>query len=152
SPDSTTAYVANFGSSDIAVVTIATGEVQWIKDVGRATRHVNISPDGQFLYVTCNSSGYVAKIDLDHADGPKVVATVRTGTQPRSSALASDGLHLYVVNYESNTMSVIDTTTMTVTQNLPTGHHPIGITYDPQTANVWLANYSGTIVVYEPAP
>jgi len=151
SPDSATAYVANFGSSDIAVVDLATGDVEWIKDVGRATRHVNVSPDGQFLYVTCNSSGYVAKIDLEHPEGPKVVATVATGTQPRSSALASDGLHLYVVNYESNTMSVIETTTMTVTQTLPTGHHPIGITYDPQTANVWLASYSGTIVVYEPA-
>jgi YVTN family beta-propeller protein len=151
SPDSTTAYVANFGTSNVAIVDIATGDVEWINNVGRATRHVNVSPDGQFLYVTCNNSGYVAKIDLRHPDGPTVVATVHTGTEPRSSTLASDGLHLYVVNYESNTMSVIETTTMTVTQTIPTGDHPIGITYDPQTANVWLANYSGTIVVYEPA-
>ena len=151
SPDSTTAYVANFGSSDVAMVDIATGDVTWIKDVGRATRHVNISPDGQFLYVTCNNSGYVAKIDLRAADGPKVVKTVSTGQQPRSSALASDGLHLYVVNYDSDTMSVVETATMTVTQTITTGHHPIGITYDPQTADVWQANYSGSIVVYKPA-
>ncbi|MCL2424638.1 MAG: beta-propeller fold lactonase family protein, partial [Micrococcales bacterium] len=118
---------------------------------GRATRHVNVSPDGQFLYVTCASANHVAKIDLKAPGGPAVVARLNTGKQPRSATLASDGLHLYVVNYDVNTMSVVDTTTMTVTQTLPTGHHPIGITYDPQTANVWVASYSGTIVVFEPA-
>ena len=151
SPDSKTAYVAAFGSSDIAIVDIATGDSQLIKDVGRATRHVNVSPDGQFLYVTCASANHVAKIDLKAPGGPAVVARLNTGKQPRSATLASDGLHLYVVNYDVNTMSVVDTTTMTVTQTLPTGHHPIGITYDPQTANVWVASYSGTIVVFEPA-
>ena len=34
-----------------------------------------------------------------------------------------------------------------VLQTFPTGVHPIGITYDPKTGDVWVAVYSGQILV-----
>ncbi len=53
-----------------------------------------------------------------------------------------------MVNYHSNTMSKVATGDMTEVEEHPTGHHPIGITYDPATREVWVANYSGTIQVF----
>ena len=32
-------------------------------------------------------------------------------------------------------------------QNFDTGVHPIGVTYDASTGNVWVAVYSGQILV-----
>jgi hypothetical protein len=34
---------------------------------------------------------------------------------------------------------------------LATGHHPIGITYDPLTGRVWVACYSGEIEIFDDA-
>ena len=63
--------------------------------------------------------------------------------------ISGDGTALYVVNYYSNTMSKVDTETMEEIQEVPSGHHPIGITYDDATHTVWMANYVGSIQVFD---
>jgi YVTN family beta-propeller protein len=65
--------------------------------------------------------------------------------------IAADGESLYVVNYESSTVSKVTTADMVEVQELPTGHHPIGITYDAGTGRVWVACYSGEIMVFDEA-
>ncbi len=67
-------------------------------------------------------------------------------------AISDDGEALYVVNYKSNTMSKVLTSSFEEVQELPTGTHPIGITYDDDTERVWVANYSGSIMVFEDQP
>ena len=90
----------------------------------------------------------MAKIDL-RTD--RVVDRVSTGEAPRSMTIAEDGKSLYVVNYESGTMSKIRTSNMNVIQRVPTNFHPIGITYDADAERVWVACYSGTIMVFRDA-
>ena len=148
SPDSATAYVAVMGSTRIAVIDLASFEVGYIEGVGRSPRHLVISPDGQTLYVSLNGDGRLAKLDL--ATG-EVTARVATGSAPRSMDISDDGTALYVVNYNSNTMSKVRTEDMVEIEEHLTGHHPIGITYDPATRQVWVANYSGTIQVFADA-
>jgi YVTN family beta-propeller protein len=63
--------------------------------------------------------------------------------------LTPDGDFLYVVNYDSNTISQLRTSDMKVTGTMRTNRHPIGITYDGQTHRVWVACYSGTIMVFQ---
>ena len=101
-----------------------------IGGVGGGPRHLNLSPDGRWLYITLNADGAVAKIDTTTE---QVVARVATGNEPRSAALAADGANLYVVNYESASVSKIRTADMTVVQTVGTPTHPIGITYDDET-------------------
>ena len=36
-------------------------------------------------------------------------------------------------------------------QDVPVGEHPIGITYEPTTGDVWVALYSGQILVFADA-
>jgi DNA-binding beta-propeller fold protein YncE len=77
------------------------------------------------------------------------VAEVSTGQQPRSMDISTDGSALYVVNYGSGTMTKLAADDLRTLQELPTGANPIGITYDDATGKVWVANYSGTIDIYD---
>jgi YVTN family beta-propeller protein len=146
--DSSVAYVAIMGTTSIAEVHLDDFHVSWIYGVGSGPRHLVIDPSNRFLYVTLNSAGMVAKIDLR---SDRVVERISTGQAPRSMAIAEDGRSLYVVNYESNTVAKVRTRDMKVIQTIPTGFHPIGITFDPGNSRVWVACYSGEIMVFRDA-
>ena len=90
-------------------------------------------------------AGRVAKLDLRTGR----VKTVATGTLPRSLALAADGKALYVVNYESGTVSKLRARDLKLLQTIDACYHPIGITYDTATERVWVACYGGAILVYD---
>ena len=141
-----TAYVAVMGSYDIAYFDLDTFHVKYIRRVGRSPRHINISANGKYLYATLNGEGKVAKIDLRTK---RVIAKAVTGSAPRSMVLSNHDKYLYVVNYRSNTMSKVSTNNMQVLQKVKTGHHPIGITYDSQLKRVWVACYTGQIMVFQ---
>jgi YVTN family beta-propeller protein len=144
SPDSTTAYVANMGSNNVTKVNLRTMKIERSFVVGDQPRHLVMSPNGRYLYASLNAPGEVVKVDL--ADD-KVVATAQTGEQDRSLAIAADGRSLYVVNYDSDTITKLNAANLHLIQTFPTGVHPIGITYDATTGDVWVAVYSGQILV-----
>jgi len=139
------AYVAVMGSRDVARIDLRDLSVGWLRGIGSAPRHLVMDPAGDFLYVTLNGEGKVAKVNLRTG---QVVAKVSTGSAPRSMTIAPDGRSLYVVNYESNTVSKLRASDMKVLQTVPTNQHPIGITYDDATGDVWVACYTGTIMVF----
>lgn len=145
SPDSRRAYVAVMGGDDVAVVNLRTLAVVGHITVGLSPRHLVISPSGRFLYATLNGAGQVVKVDLRSR---AVVARVSTGRDPRSMAMAPDGRALYVVNYLSNTVTVLRAADLMPLQTLPTGRNPVGISYDPVTNCVWVAVYTGEILVF----
>ncbi len=144
SPESSTAYVAVMGSDTVTKINLSTLHTEGSFVVGDNPRHLVISPDGRFLYASLNGPGEVVKIDL--ADD-KVIAEAATGQEDRSLAVAADGKSLYVVNYDSDTVTVLNAANLQVLQNFPTGVHPIGITYDATMGDVWVAVYSGQILV-----
>lgn len=147
-PQSKTAYVAVMGTRDIAKIDLTTMGLGWIRNVGAAPRHIVMDPLGRYIYVTLNGEGKVAKIDLGN---DTVVTKVATGRAPRSMAISTDGTALYVVNYESNDVSKLRSSDMTILQTLPTDGHPIGITYEPMKDRVWVACYSGSLIVFDDA-
>jgi YVTN family beta-propeller protein len=144
--DSEKAYVAIMGSSDIAKVDLNNFSVKWLANIGHSPRHLNIDPKDKYLYSTLNGEGTIAKIDL--ASG-KVIKKAITGSAPRSMVISDDGEKLYVVNYNSNTVSKVRTKDMKVLQTVNVNSSPIGITYDPNTREVWVACYSGSIMVFQ---
>ena len=139
------AYVAVMGSSNIGVIDLNNFSVKWLKSVGTAPRHLCISPDNTYLYVSLNHEGKVAKVDLTTG---KVVSKVVTGSAPRSMAMLGNGAYLYVCNYSSNTLSKIRTEDMKVLESVATKHHPIGVTTDAVAQTIWVACYSGSLMVF----
>jgi YVTN family beta-propeller protein len=149
--DSTTAYVAVMGSSEVAVVDLDRLKVKRRFYVGNGPRHLVLAPRDRFLYVTLNGESSVTKVN------PRTGHTldrVYTGRDPRTMAMAPDGRTLYVVNYLADTVSAIRTSDMAVLQTIATGDepvpsHPIGVTYNPRGNRVWVALYSGRILVFD---
>jgi YVTN family beta-propeller protein len=144
SPNSATAYIAVMGARSIAKVDLATGATTWVRNVGGGPRHAVLDPAGRWLYVTLNADGNVIKLDTAT---DAIVGRVKTGRAPRSMTISNDGTALYVVNYDSNSVSKVRAADMTVVQEVSTGTHPIGIAYEPTRHRVWVAIYSGNILV-----
>ena len=97
------------------------------------------------LYVTMNLSGRVASWDLV---ANKAGKSVKTGNAARSLAISSDGSSLFVVNFNSDTVSKVRTSDMKVLQTISACNEPIGITFDAPTNNTWVACYKGQIKIY----
>ena len=81
--------------------------------------------------------------------GGAVVGQVATGRQPRSMVLADDGESLYVVNHVDGTVSKVRTADMALLQTERSGVHPVGITYDTATQRIWVANYAGSLSIFQ---
>ena len=142
-PDSRFAYVAIMGESHITKVDLDTQAIVGTIEVGRGPRHVVLDPEGRYLYASLNHTGEVVKVDLSN---DTVVGRQYTGAEARSLAISNDGTALYVVNYESNNVSVLRAADLGVLQTIETGVHPIGITYDGVTGDVWVAIYTGQLL------
>jgi YVTN family beta-propeller protein len=118
-------------------------------DLGLYPRHIVLDAAGRYLYASLTGDTRVIKVDTQSG---KTVGSAVTGAAPRTIALSSDGRSLYVVNYDADTLAKVNTATMQVVQRLPTGHHPVGVTFEPATHTVWVACYSGSLMLFREEP
>lgn len=145
-PDSQTAYIAVMGTSDIAKIDLQDYSLSWIYDVGLYPRHLVLDSTGKYLYTTLNGDDHVAKID---AETGEIVGKIFTGAAPRSMILSDDDRFLYVGNYYSHTVSKVRAEDLEILDTVEVDLNPIGITYDPKTRQVWVACYTGSLVVIQ---
>ena len=145
SPKGNAAYVAVMGGTELVRVDLQRWTTSRI-GVGTGPRAAEFHPSDRYIFVSLNAEGRVAKLDLRTG---AVRAKVATGHAPRSLALAADGRALYVVSYESGTITKLRTSDMKTLQTIDACYHPIGITYDELMRRVWVACYTGSIRVYD---
>lgn len=143
--DSSKAYVAEMGGSNIHEIDLVDFSQKLIP-VGVNPRAVVLSPDNKKMYVTLNMAGKVTAWDLV---ANKSLGSVKTGEAARSLAISSDGTALFVVNFNSGTMSKVRTSDLKVLQTVKVCSEPIGITYDAPTSRTWVACYGGSIKVFD---
>lgn len=145
-PDSGTAYVTLMGADRTVAVDLGAGTVRTFVDTGDKPRHVNLSPKGDILYVTNSGEATVSKVET--ATG-KVLAEAKTAADPRSTAISPDGSALYTVEYGASRVSKILTEDMSVVDSEATDGLPIGVAYEPTKKRIWVACYSGSIIVFD---
>jgi YVTN family beta-propeller protein len=143
--DSRYAYVAEMGGSNIHRIDLADFSKVLIP-IGSNPRAVVLSPDETRLYVTMNVSGKVQAWDLVAG---KSIKSVKTGLAARSLDISSDGSALFVVNFNSGTVSKVRTSDMKILQTVKVCNEPIGVTYDSSTNRTWVACYGGALKVFE---
>ncbi|ULG72690.1 YncE family protein [Macrococcus brunensis] len=141
--DNNTAYVTAMFANEIYRVNLKTGKSEVALKTGNRPRHLVID-DQENLYLTVAGANELVKMDHN----AKVLARTQTGQEPRSMTISQDNKSLYVVNYNEDTASKFDAATLITLQKVQTGHMPIGITYEPTTHTVWVANYSGSLDVF----
>lgn len=152
SPNSKTAYVTLVGEDSILVIDMRTFKVRrHIRGLGTRPRHLVMSADGRFLYVTSQGAdkrrrrdGQLFKYDIRKR---KVVERSRPLIEPRTTVMSDDGKSLYVVDYHSGTLLKLATRNLNVIDEVKLGYHPIGVTYDDVSDKVWVAGYGGQIWV-----
>jgi YVTN family beta-propeller protein len=142
--DSKYAYVAEMGGSNIHRINLSDFSKTLIP-VGANPRAVVLSPDETRLYVTMNVTGKVQAWDLV---ANKSIKSVKTGLAARSLDISSDGTALFVVNFNSDTVSKVRTSDMKVLQTIKVCNEPIGVTYDSSTNRTWVACYGGALKVF----
>jgi len=115
-------YIANYGSSTVSVIDIATNKVTATVNVGGLPYGVAVT--GKYLYVTNYGSNTVSVLSTATNS---IIATVNVGSNPTGVTATSDGTKVYVTNNGSNTVSVIDTATNTVTATVNVGRYPYAL-------------------------
>ncbi|RMG70051.1 MAG: hypothetical protein D6722_09190, partial [Bacteroidetes bacterium] len=147
------AYVSLMGDDRIARVKLSDYSVEWLEEVGRTPRHLCLGPADRYLYISLSRPGEVAKMDLVSG---KVIKRLEVGREVRTMALTKDGSALYAVSYRDDALIKVRTKDFTLEATVKTDEKPIGLTLDPETHSVWVACYTGSIMVFEdlnfPAP
>ncbi len=118
-PQSRFAYAACVESDAVAVIDLAAKRQTAQIKVGRRPYVVALS--GATGYVTNELAGTVTSFDLA-TNTPRV--TVHVGENPEGIQASADGKHLYVVNWDDNTMAVLDAATLATIRVFPAGDSP----------------------------
>ena len=111
--------VATMQSSDrIAVIDVqAMKVVRTLPTGGREGHMVRLSPDGSRAYVTSRAAeGTLSVIFLNEDRSPTVIPT---GRGAEGLAVTPDGREVWVINRHAESISVVDTASLTVVANLP---------------------------------
>lgn len=133
------AYIANFGSNDVSVISILSKTVVATIPVGTNPYGVSVSQDGTRAYIANNGSNNVSVINtLTNT----VDATIEVGMNPRGLMVSYDGKWLYVANGGSNTVSVINTASNTVVKTIEVDETPYGVAVSPDGSKVFVTNYN----------
>jgi YVTN family beta-propeller protein len=98
-----------------------------IPGVGRITHMISASPAAPLVFASNSGSSSVSIIDLTNNQ----VVHVTTGKRPEGSVVSRDGRFCYVVNRDSNTISVIDVARREVSGQIQTGAGPVRIAMTP---------------------
>jgi gliding motility-associated-like protein len=143
SPDGTRIYVVNLGINSLSVLDAATGNLISSIAVGGYPVGVVVSPDGSNVYVT-NSSNNIT--DYNIAKGNTTTIPVANG--PYEAVISPDGTTLYVTNSGTNTISVVNLSTGTISTTIQVGNNPEGIAISPDGSTLFVTNVtSGTVSV-----
>ena len=114
SPDGSRAYLVSYAGR-VTVIDVANDAVSTTYDVAPQAFDLVLTPDGTRAYVVhvndeYGTAGIVTA--LDTATG--ATTTIAVGDRPYTPIVSADGRRVYVTNYFSGTVSVIDTADDTV--------------------------------------
>lgn len=135
-PDGNTAYVTNYLDNTVSIINITNKKVDGTISVGNGPYGIKMNPVNGEAYVINSDEGTVSVIR-----DKSVVATIPAGDHTtKGLAVTPDGSRLLVVNKNSNTVSVINTTTYQVINTVNTGNSPTGIAISPDGWYAFISN------------
>ncbi|MBI3609339.1 MAG: YncE family protein [Nitrospirae bacterium] len=119
-PEGRYAYVLHRGTGDLSVVEIASFEVIRKASVGEFPTDVAVSEDGQLLFV---SDAHVGTLNVVRTDDLKVIRKIRIGERPMEVLTVAGG-PIYVLNNQSQSISVVDPAKQEAVVTIPLKYSP----------------------------
>ncbi len=101
---------------------------------------LQLSPDGQRLYVVCEDSDAVLAVDTRTRT---VIGRAEVGKRPKAIAISPDGKILYVSDEASDAVTELDAQTLAIRRTLATGWGPAGLVTDRAGTTLYVANTLG---------
>ncbi len=160
-------YVANEDGDTVSVLDALSFKVLATVRVGRMPHNVQVSPDGQAVWVTNQGEagqaddaaahqamsksehrvmGQAGAVWLIDTGSHAVVVRVPVGMHPAHVVLSPDGRFAYVTNGGDNTVSVVDASTRRLVATIAVGKYPHGIRISPDGKQAYVANLKGGTV------
>jgi YVTN family beta-propeller protein len=133
SPDSRRVFVTLQGTRDIAAIDLERLEVVFRAQVGRQPAGIAWTP-ANYLLVGIMGRDHVAVVNPD--DG-SVVRTIPTGRGAHAVFPSPDGKQFYVTNRVSDTITVIDGTTLQVVRTLVAPNGADCVAFSPDGKLLW---------------
>ncbi len=152
--DGTSLYVAasNGMSAQITVVDTAQDAAGATATIAESSvSSLAITPGG-VIYAAgpASAQGEVAVIGTDPLQLSGIVPSLGSG--PTAVAASPNGKAVYVANYDSDTLTAIDTATGIAVASIPVGREPDAVEVSPDSATVYVANkQDGTVSVVNAA-
>ena len=126
SPDGATVVVSNRADNTVSLIDAKSLRVRATLPVCQQPEDIAILPDSSKAFVACSGSSQVASILLKsgHAKDDRVLALLDVGHTPVSLALKPDGGELIVCNFDSDSISIIETGNDEVGSSLESANIP----------------------------
>jgi YVTN family beta-propeller protein len=152
-------YVSNIDNGTVTVIDEISRKVQNRVSVGNfpydiAVYRLNSITD--LIYVTNTGSNTVSVINSSLVLEPpvriesKVIKNITVGRTPAGVAVDQQKGLVYVTNKDSNTVTIIDTSTNNVTRTIPVGIAPVGVAVNNVTGKAYVSNtFDNTISVID---
>lgn len=144
-------YAANFSSNNITVFDKKEGQVVGVISTGRGPSGIALDRRSRRAYATLAEDDAIEVID---AEAWEVITHIRlqTGDHPREPALARDGSILFTANPGSDTVSVVDISSLVEVNRITVGNGPHSVLMDREGKRAYVFNArSNTISVIDVA-
>ena len=139
--------VARMGGGGISIVdTIAAKELGIWHGAPEPSRHLQVSPDGNTLYMSSTKGMAVSRVSFNRViESVKNKATTHVKAESlhlpggvRTIALAPNGKFIYAAVHSASTVTEIDTDTWTVTASIKVPPWPVGLSVSSNGQELWV--------------
>jgi YVTN family beta-propeller protein len=134
-------YLLGYENPSLTVLDEKSGERSKIQ-IGMHMWGIALNEETHILYVTLSGSASVIALDENSLS----LTTIPTGAIPCAVAVNSSTNMAYVVNYQDNSVTVIDGAKGKAVSTVPVGDHPQAIAVDSKANLIYVANTHGNSV------
>jgi YVTN family beta-propeller protein len=156
SPDGATVVVSNRDDNTVSVIDTGLLRVRTTLPVCQQPEDIAILPDSSKAFIACSGSSQVASIALassKHTGAPtsdRVLALLDVGRTPVGLALKPDGGELIVCDFDSDSISIIETGNDEVGSTALIGQHPTHAVVTLDNSRLYASNFgSDSVAVYD---
>lgn len=146
---STVVYVSIQDSDQITAIDLATQTVRWTVPCGKMPADVYLTADDRTLLVGLTGDAVVEAYDVS-VNPPKLIKRIPTGAGAHAFRAWGDKRHVLVSNRVANTISRIDTQTLTVVDHYPAPAGPDCMDLSPDRKFIFVASrWAGKLTVID---
>lgn len=146
---STVVYVSIQDSDQITAIDLATQTVRWTMPCGKMPADVYLTADDRTLLVGLTGDEVVEAYDVS-VNPPKLIKRIPTGAGAHAFRAWGDKRHVLVSNRVANTISRIDTQTLTVVDSYPAPAGPDCMDLSPDRKFIYVASrWAGKLTVID---